>query len=98
MIKIYMKISSNRNLNKAEVYHEKSTKSRSLAAPPESVRAQDATHSVPEMDSVQTTDGSTKETILPTDKQNMLAKRYHNEKPVITFLIVGTGLTACYFW
>ena len=53
MSKKGMKIVANRNINKTEVYHQKSTQSRSPSTPIE-------VHAIPEIHSIKSSDKSTK--------------------------------------
>ena len=86
-----MEISSKRNINKIEVYHQESTKF-TKTTPPKSSRAQGTAHASHEIHSVKRIKESIKETILPTDNQKLLPIYYNDEKLAITLLIVGTEL------
>ena len=80
-----METGSNRDIQKAEFYHQKSTRSRSRATP--------------EMHSMKDSDKSTKGvvTILPVGNQKLLAEKHKVEKLVLTLLTVRTGLIAYHF-
>ena len=74
-----MKIDSNKDINKAEVYHKKS-----LSPANSSISGtQKVQHVLPrKMYSMKCSDERIKETILPADDQNMLAEKYNDEKLV----------------
>lgn len=74
-----MKIEPKTDINKVVVYHEILP-----ATPPESGWAQGAAHDAPKMYSMRSSDKPIKETILPTDDQNMLAEN-HNDEKLVTF-------------
>ena len=83
-------IGSNKNVKKAEVYHQKSW------LPAAQLEAQTA----PEMYSMKSSDKSIKDAVtkLPVSNQKTLPENHSGEKLVITLLIVGTVLIAYHFW
>ena len=81
--KILTKIGTNRNISKAEIYHQKS---RLAAAPSEP-------YATPEMHLMKSLDKPIKKIILETGIKIYLLAKY-----TITLFIVGTGLITYHIW
>ena len=73
-------IGSNRNINKAEVFHQNTW---SAAVPTKA-------HVAPDMHLKKSSDDPIKETELPTGNQKMLVEKPNDEQLAITLLIVWT--------
>ena len=82
-----MKIGSNKDINKD---YKKLT-------PTGPSKAEGVTHDSPKM--MKSTDKPVKDHLAAQhDKPKILTEKHNDEKLTITFLIVGTGLIAYYFW
>ena len=96
-----MKISLNKDINKAVVYYKKSP-----VTPTESNNAEGAAHSATKMYLVKSTDNPIKDRLraqhdqitLFNHNRKMLAKKHNDEKLAITLLIIGAGLIYYHFW
>ena len=76
-----MAIGSNRNINKAEIFHQNTW------LPSTSSKA----HVAPEIHLMKSSDDPIKETKVPTDNQKMLVEKHNHEELANALLIVGTG-------
>ena len=82
-----MKLGSNGNINKN---HKK-------LIPPELGKAEGVAHDAPKM--MKSTDKPVKDHLAAQyDNPKMLAEKHNDDKPAITFLIVGAELIAHHFW